>query len=238
MSSTNKTTNYQLSQFVGTDIPSILNDYNGDMRKIDNAIHDASVAGGNNASAIAELQSTVGRHTTEISGINSSVNTISGRVVGIESKIPASASESNKLITNDEADSKYGKFTPIKLTGANVRAIILDAFAKATEIISEEELTESEFCATYCFRYGKYIFNFYNVPNKNCYSFPFCLDASLSGDIMTTITYKAEMANVGGVDTMVVTKVETTYTASGVSSSASDYASNTTYINDAYIMKR
>lgn len=99
MSSTNKTTNYQLSQFVGTDIPSILNDYNGDMRKIDSAIHDATVAGGDNASAIAELQSTVGRHTTEITGINANVTTVSGKVVGIEALIPDDATEENKLIT-------------------------------------------------------------------------------------------------------------------------------------------
>ncbi len=99
MSSTNKTANYQLSQFVGNDIPSILNDYNGDMRKIDTAIKDVANAGGDNATAVAELQATVGQHTTEIGGINSTVNSLSGRVIGIEGKIPASASESNKLST-------------------------------------------------------------------------------------------------------------------------------------------
>lgn len=35
MSSTNKTTNYELSQFIGTDKPTFLGDYNGDMSKID-----------------------------------------------------------------------------------------------------------------------------------------------------------------------------------------------------------
>lgn len=35
MSSTNKTTNYELSQYVGTDKPTYLGDYNGDMLKID-----------------------------------------------------------------------------------------------------------------------------------------------------------------------------------------------------------
>lgn len=99
MSSTNKTTNYQLSQFVGTDIPSILNDYNGDMRKIDTAIKEVANATGSEASDIAELQTTVGRHTTEISGLTSNVNSVSGRVVGIEEVIPASATSSNKLIT-------------------------------------------------------------------------------------------------------------------------------------------
>lgn len=35
MSSTNKTTNYELSQYVGTDMPTYLGDYNSDMLKID-----------------------------------------------------------------------------------------------------------------------------------------------------------------------------------------------------------
>lgn len=40
-SSTNKTTHYELSQFVGSDKPSWLNDINGDMSKIDAAINTA-----------------------------------------------------------------------------------------------------------------------------------------------------------------------------------------------------
>lgn len=43
MASTNKTTNYELSQFLGTDKPSWLGDYNSDMSKIDAAVH--TVAG-------------------------------------------------------------------------------------------------------------------------------------------------------------------------------------------------
>ncbi|MBO7078561.1 MAG: hypothetical protein J6W64_01965, partial [Bacilli bacterium] len=35
MSSTNKTTNYELSQYIGSDKPTYLSDYNSDMYKID-----------------------------------------------------------------------------------------------------------------------------------------------------------------------------------------------------------
>ena len=42
MSSTNKTTNYELSQFIGSDKPAWLQDYNTDMSKIDTAIHTAA----------------------------------------------------------------------------------------------------------------------------------------------------------------------------------------------------
>lgn len=41
MASTNKTANYELSQYVGTDKPTYLSDYNSDMSKIDTGIHDA-----------------------------------------------------------------------------------------------------------------------------------------------------------------------------------------------------
>ena len=45
MSSTNKTTNYQLSQYIGTDKPTYLGDYNSYMKKIDAAIKEAKNAG-------------------------------------------------------------------------------------------------------------------------------------------------------------------------------------------------
>lgn len=42
MSSTNKTTNYNLSQYIGTDKPTYLGDYNSDMSKIDEGIKQAA----------------------------------------------------------------------------------------------------------------------------------------------------------------------------------------------------
>lgn len=43
MSSTNKTTNYELSQFVGSDKPTWLGDYNSDMAKIDTQMKENAV---------------------------------------------------------------------------------------------------------------------------------------------------------------------------------------------------
>ena len=51
MASTNKTTNYELSQYVGSDKPTYLGDYNGDMLKIDTQMKA-------NATAVATAQST------------------------------------------------------------------------------------------------------------------------------------------------------------------------------------
>lgn len=59
MASTNKTTNYQLSQFQSSDIPAWLTDYNGDMQKIDAGIHAAKVQADGAASGVSILQTTV-----------------------------------------------------------------------------------------------------------------------------------------------------------------------------------
>lgn len=57
MSATNHTQNYELSQFVGGDIPSWLGDYNGDMSKIDTAIATVASGAGDIASEVNGLKS-------------------------------------------------------------------------------------------------------------------------------------------------------------------------------------
>lgn len=59
MASTNKTTNYELSQFQSSDIPAWLTDYNGDMQKIDAGIHAAKVQAEGAASGVSALQTAV-----------------------------------------------------------------------------------------------------------------------------------------------------------------------------------
>lgn len=90
MGATNSTTNYSLSQFISTDKPAWLQDYNGDMLKIDVAIKAAktaadsaqstadaaSSASGTNTAAITALQTTVGGLNTSVTNLQSSVNTI------------------------------------------------------------------------------------------------------------------------------------------------------------------
>ena len=75
MSHTNQTTNYELSQFVGSDKPAWLVDYNGDMLKIDNAI-------GGVASDLATAQAAI----TEIEG-DIGAEGLAGRVTVIENDI-------------------------------------------------------------------------------------------------------------------------------------------------------
>lgn len=85
MSSTNKTSNYNLSQFLGTDKPAWLSDYNGDMSKIDAGINTAQTTAtgadgkaDTNATSIGTLSSlNTTAKTSCVAAINEA-NTLAG----------------------------------------------------------------------------------------------------------------------------------------------------------------
>lgn len=56
MASTNKTNNFNLSQFIETDKPTFLGDYNTDMNKIDDAMQVNKLVSENNNNSIGNLQ--------------------------------------------------------------------------------------------------------------------------------------------------------------------------------------
>lgn len=68
MSSTNKTTHYDLSQYVGTDKPTYLSDYNSDMAKIDAALYqantNASTAESNASTALTQAGQALSKANT------------------------------------------------------------------------------------------------------------------------------------------------------------------------------
>lgn len=71
MSSTNKTTNYDLSQYIGSDKPTYLGDYNGDMLKIDAGMHTNAQANSSNTTKIGDLDNlTTNVKTNLVSAIN------------------------------------------------------------------------------------------------------------------------------------------------------------------------
>ncbi len=94
MGATNATTNLELSQFIGSDSPKWLTDYNGDMEKIDagygvvKAQADATdlVVSGH-TSSISSLTTTTGEQTTSITNLRTDVNTNTGSINTINSLI-------------------------------------------------------------------------------------------------------------------------------------------------------
>lgn len=101
MGATNSTTNLQLPQFIGTDKPSWLGDFNGAMLKVDNFAGTATsdigtvTATANAAKSTAEaaeaavgaLETTVTQHTTEISDAMGDIASIEADISDINNKI-------------------------------------------------------------------------------------------------------------------------------------------------------
>ena len=125
MTATNKTTNYELSQFVGTDRPTWLGDYNGDMSKIDRQLkqnaddiasaaaggltsvhHTADLTGNGTSGSPLGVASTIAKKTDipDVSGFA----TTSALTSGLAGKVDKTASQPSTLgLTATELDSMY-----------------------------------------------------------------------------------------------------------------------------------
>lgn len=97
MSSTNKTTNYELSQYVGSDKPTYLGDYNSDMLKIDTQMKA-------NATAVVNAQSTATTASETATTANSTANT-ANETANTASTTATSAL--NKSLANETAIAKF-----------------------------------------------------------------------------------------------------------------------------------
>lgn len=121
MSSTNKTTYYNLNQYIGTDKPTYLGDYNSDMSKIDEGIHGANdkatTASQNAGSAItrvATVEQTVKGHTTAITALQSDNTLLKEQVKTAQDTATSSSHKADDaqntansaLLTANNANSK------------------------------------------------------------------------------------------------------------------------------------
>lgn len=125
MTATNKTTNYELSQFVGTDRPTWLGDYNSDMSKIDTQLkqnaddiasaaagglssvhHTADLTGNGTSGSPLGVASTIAKKTDipDVSGFA----TTSALTSGLAGKVDKTTSQPGTLgLTATELDSMY-----------------------------------------------------------------------------------------------------------------------------------
>lgn len=86
MSSTNKTPNYNLSQYVGTDKPTYLGDYNGDMLKIDTQLKANADSASNAASAAGSAQAVAEQASQSVQSLNDSVTANSEDIASLKTK--------------------------------------------------------------------------------------------------------------------------------------------------------
>ena len=125
MTATNHTKNYNLSQFAGTDRPTWLGDYNGDMSKIDAQLkqnaddiasataggltsvsHTADLTGNGTTGSPLGVASTIAKKTDipDVSGFATS----SALTSGLAGKVDKTASQPGTLgLTAAELDSMY-----------------------------------------------------------------------------------------------------------------------------------
>lgn len=86
--STNKTTNYELPQFIGTDKPTWLGDFNQAMSDIDAGMHE-------NATDIASMKSDVANATASASQATQAVSTLTGTVNSLSSTVTSVQTTAN-----------------------------------------------------------------------------------------------------------------------------------------------
>ena len=136
MTATNHTKNYNLSQFAGTDRPTWLGDYNGDMSKIDAQLkqnaddiasataggltsvsHTADLTGNGTSGSPLGVASTIAKKTDipDVSGFATS----SALTSGLAGKVDKTASQPGTLgLTAAELDSMYKDANGIVRVGA------------------------------------------------------------------------------------------------------------------------
>lgn len=122
MAATNKTINYDLSQFIGTDKPTWLGDYNSDMQKIDEALHtnsesiESAQSTANNAQTTANNALSSGTsNTSDIQKLQSDFTTLSNMVLSNKTDLETSISNNTNLITqlNTSVNGFKGQFVTI-----------------------------------------------------------------------------------------------------------------------------
>lgn len=102
MSSTNKTTNYDLSQFVGSDKPAWLADYNQDMSKIDTAMKA-------NADGVTAATGKADTNTSNIGDLTylstTAKNTIVAAINEVDSNADTAQNTASTALTNTAANT-------------------------------------------------------------------------------------------------------------------------------------
>ena len=111
MASTNKTTHYNLSQYIGTDKPTYLVDYNQDMERIDTGIYGADSKATLNSSSIGTLSNLT---TTAKTDLVSAVNEVNSSAVGVGDISQLTTSDKTSVVAAvNEVDKDIGNLTSL-----------------------------------------------------------------------------------------------------------------------------
>lgn len=170
MSSTNKTSNLELSQFIGTDSPKWLTDYNSDMQKIDAGVgtvqsqadatdlvvsgHTSSIQ--SNTQSISDQQTAITSLRADVTAAQGSINTINSligngeptttdkTIIGAINELAAEIEPSGGV---SAASVSYDNTTS-GLTATNVQAAIDEVDAKVDAIPSTSSASNVSYSNT------------------------------------------------------------------------------------------
>ena len=122
MSSTNKTPNYDLSQYVGTDKPTYLGDYNGDMLKIDTQMKENNDAATAAQTSAGEALAKATQAQNDVSGLDTRVDTAEQNITQLQNTVTAqgqsiTSANSKADTANENALSALNKISENKWTG-------------------------------------------------------------------------------------------------------------------------
>lgn len=124
MASTNKTTHYELSQFLGTDKPAWLTDYNSDMSKIDTGINTAQStatgADGKGDTALTEIGTLGNLTTSNKDSVVLAINEVDGHADTAQETANDAVGKANvntQAITNITKELNWNTFAQVTFTG-------------------------------------------------------------------------------------------------------------------------
>lgn len=120
MASTNKTNNFNLSQFIETDKPTFLGDYNTDMNKIDDALEANKLNSENNNNSIGNLQEL---NTQSKLNLVNAVNEVNSSLTNIDTKVESL----NNNVTDLNEDAMNAEWLVNDLTFNNSDYTLLNA---------------------------------------------------------------------------------------------------------------
>ena len=99
MSSTNKTPNYNLPQYIDTDKPTFLGDFNDAMGIIDKGMNDNKNAAGEGSNKMDEANTRIGDAEKTLTETQNQVDSISGLAGTIEEKVQTALTQANDAAT-------------------------------------------------------------------------------------------------------------------------------------------
>lgn len=146
MASTNKTNNFNLSQFIETDKPTFLGDYNTDMNKIDDAMQANKLAGENNNNSIGNLQELNTQNKLNLVKAINEVNDLSSDLTTTDAKIGTltnlnTTNKSNLVSAINEVNNLLNLSQVIEYENGNANLIVDDG--QATEITGKITLKKN-----------------------------------------------------------------------------------------------